>query len=69
MYFVRRENKRAQEMLITMGYKLTPSVINYNLELDDGTICVTIEGFSVDFDGTKYEFRQLLKELNLTLYL
>lgn len=69
MYFVRYENKRAQEVLISMGYKLTPNVINYNLELDDGSIYVTIEGFSVDFDGTKDQFRQLLKKLNLTLYL
>ena len=69
MYFVRYENKRAQEVLISMGYKLVPDVIDYNLELDDGTIYVTIEGFSVDFDGTKDQFRQLLKKLKLTLYL
>lgn len=69
MYFVRYENKRAQEVLISMGYKLVPNVIDYNLELDDGTIYVTIEGFSVDFDGTKDQFRQLLKKLKLTLYL
>lgn len=69
MYFVRYENKRAQKVLTSMGYKLIPDVIDYNLEIDDGSIYVTIEGFSVDFDGTKDQFRQLLKKLNLTLYL
>ena len=69
MYFVRYENKRAQEVLTSMGYKLVPDVIDYYLELDDGSIYVTIEGFSVDFDGTKDQFRQLLKKLKLTLYL
>ena len=68
MYFVRYENKRAQEVLTSMGYKLTPDVIDYNLELDDGSIYVTIEGFSVDFDGTKDQFRQLLKKLKLDVY-
>ena len=69
MYFVRYENKRAQEVLTSMGYRLTPAVIDYNLEVDDGSIYVTIEGFSVDFDGTKDQFRQLLKKLKLTLSL
>ena len=67
MYFVRYANKRAQEVLTSMGYTLTPDVIDYNLELDDGSLYVTIEGFSVDFDGTKDQFRQLLKKLKLTL--
>ena len=60
MYFIRKENKRAQKVLTSMGYKLTPDVIDYNLELDDGPFYVTVEGFSVNFDGTKDQFRQLL---------
>ena len=61
MYFVRRENKRAQKVLTSMGYKLTPDVVDYSLELDDGPFYVTVEGFSVvNFDGTKDQFRQLL---------
>ena len=67
MYFIRRENKRAQKVLTTMGYKLVPDVIDYNLEVDDGSFYVTIEGFSVNFDGTKDEFRQLLKKLKLQM--
>ena len=65
--FVRYENKRAQKVLTSMGYKLAPDVVDYRLELDDGPLYVTVEGFSVDFDGTEAQFRQLLKKLKLKM--